>query len=272
MSRVSITSTRSQYDILKQVAHTSSYRLYLCKDASGTGYLLQIAAERASNGGLERAAFVLRMLMNASRRRDREYAITHEGKRLHYDRLFPELVETFISSEQQERRVNILAFTDVPDVARLLPLSNLKSKDRLRIDPKTDAWILGRVLKLLTLVHAEGITVRTLSANNILLERDLHFSIILDWSSAWMHPELVPLDDATTDIARAAQAAYGALGDVNSGNYSFEDADLRYIDLLRLLKDGGVGPLNALQAHTLFYEQVREIWPDEFHPFTALPL
>lgn len=272
MPKVSVTSSDARYQILKLIAYTSTYRLYICRDAaSGQSYLLQIATELTHNGGLERAAFVLSDLMRASRRRDEMYAANHEGHRLHYDRLFPRVIETFISQEQEKRRVNILTFTDVPDVTHLLPMSNLKSKDRLRVDPMTNAWIMGRLLKLMTLVHAEGISIRTLSSNNVLLEPDLHFAIVLDWSSAWMYPELVPLVDATADIVRAAQAAYSALGDIDSGNYSFDDADLQYIDLLRLLKDGNAGELNALQAHAMFYEQVREIWPDEFHPFTTLP-
>lgn len=272
MSPVFVIGQKAEYEISSPVAYTSTYRLYVCRDESGGSYLLQIATEIEHNGGLERAAFILRCLMASSRRHDETYAKDNNGHKLHYDRLFPSIVETFISQEQQRRRVNILTFTDVPEVTRLLPMSNLKSKDQLRVDPMTNAWILGRLLKLMTLVHAEGISIRTLSSNNILLEPALHFAIVLDWSSAWMHPDKVPLEDATADIARAAQAAYGALGDIDSGTYGFDDADLRYIDLLRLLKDGKAGKLNALQSHALFYEQVREIWPSEFHPFTTLSL
>lgn len=273
MPRILLTGKTAQYEILKQVAYNPTYRLYLCRDvASGGGHLLQIATERVSNGGLERAAFILNALMRASRYQDKKYAEDHEGHVLHFDRLFPEVIETFISPEQQDRRVNILAFTDVPDVARLLPLSNLKSKDRLRIDPKTNAWILGRILKLLTLVHSEGIAVRNLGSNNVLLEREKHFAIVLDWSSAWMHQHSTPTEDVIHDIAQAAQAAYDALGNVDEGNYVYDEADARYIDLLRQIKDEKTWRKTAVDTHAVFYDTVRSIWPTEFHPFTTMPL
>lgn len=272
MPHVIVESSTARYEVLKLVARASTYSLYICRDTSEKGYLLQIASERAYNGGIERAAYVLRSLMEASRQHDEIYMKDHEGHRLHFDRLFPDLIETFISEQQERRRVNILSFTDVPDVTHLLPMSNLKSKDRLRVDPKTNAWILGRLLKLMTLVHAEGVTIRTLSSNNVLLEPDKHFAIVLDWSSSRMHQGDAPIDDVTADVVHAAQAAYDALGDVDNGHYIFDDADMRYIDLLRRLVGSEAGTITADQAHAMFYELVREIWPIEFHPFTTLPL
>jgi hypothetical protein len=272
VSPVFVIGQKARYEILKPVAYTATYRLYVCRNESGEYCLLQIATEIEHNGGLERAAFILRRLMASSRHYDESYARDNNGHRLHYDRLFPEVVETFVSEQQGRRRVNILSFTDTPDVTRLIPLSNLKLKDRLRVDPKTDAWILGRLLKLMTLVHAEGVLIRKLGGSNVLLEPDLHFAIVLDWSSARMHQSAVPLEDSTRDIARATQAAYDALGDIDNGTYIYDDADAHYIDLLRHLKDGKAGLLTADQAHTMFYKLVRDIWPNEFHPFTTLPL
>lgn len=267
-----VESPSTLYEVLKLIAYAPNYRLYLCRDASsGRGYLLQVSTGIAHNGGLERAAFVLRTLANSSRHHDELYAAEHDGHKLHYDRLFPGLIETFVSKDQGNRRINVLTFTDVENVAKLLPMSNLRTKDRLRIDPKTDAWIVGRLLKLLTIVHLEGISVRTLSSNNILLEPDKHFAIVLDWTSAWMYQSEAPRADAAVDVVRAVEAGYDALGDIDTRSYSYDDADLQYIDLLNQIK-GQASQLTTNEAHTVFYDKVRAIWPTEFHPFTAMPL
>lgn len=272
MSRVLVAGAGAHYEVLKHVAYTVAYRLYVCREVTSQQYyLLQIATDRTSNGGLERSAFILGHLADASHRYDEAYAQDHDGHTLHYDRLFPQLIETFVSPEQDGRRVNILAFVDVPDIERLIPMSNLRSKDRLRVDPKTNAWIMGRLLKLLTLVHTEGISI-SLNSRNVLLERDKHFAIVPDWTSSWMHQSNVPAVDAARNIAHAAQAAYDALGDIDTAHYAFDDIDLQYIDLLRRLRDSTAGELTANQAHTMFYDLVRDIWPREFHPFTTLPL
>ncbi|QQS21486.1 hypothetical protein IPM09_03090 [Candidatus Saccharibacteria bacterium] len=266
-----ITGTKSPYTVIAPLAHTTSHRLYICKDGTGNLRLLQIAVTRGANGGLGRGAYILGQLTAESQRLDTLYATKHDGKHLHYDRLFPELVESFVSPTQDKRRVNILAFTDVTDVASLVPFSNLRTRDQVRLDLKTSAWVMGRLLKLQTFVHAQGVGIRAIRSDNILLDPSKHFAIVLDWSSARMYQQAIEREGAMSDIASAASAVMASIGGTSHGvSYELDEAEVRYVALLRQLGDGAV--TDAITAHSQFYELVRDIWPNEFHPFTTLPL
>ncbi len=255
------------------VASTNAYRLYLAKDTATDAWcLLQVAASRHANGGLSREAFILGRLADTSRAYDEAYGKTHEGHRLHYDRLYPQLIESFVSPVQGDRRINVLTFSDVNDIPRLTPLWNLRHKEAVILDPKTSAWIMGRLLKLLCFVHEQGIAVRSLGSNNILLDKEQHFAIVLDWTNAFVFPDKVSPDVAATDIACAAAATLASCGVTSDGSlpYIASSGDARYIDLLRTFADGTIQCADT--AHTQFYDLVREIWGNEFHPFTTLPL
>lgn len=267
-----VRSTQHSYQVVQLVAVSDSYRLYLAKeDETGEWRLLQVARNLRSNGGLSRSAYILDMFQGISYGYDVVYSKTHGGKRLHYDRLFPRNVESFVSEEQSGRRINVLAFTDVSDVPSLLPLSNLRNKDRVYVDLKTGAWILGRLLKLLSFVHEQGVAVRSLRANNILLDKGKHFAIVLDWTAALVFPSDISREYAGADIARAAEAVLVSYGASSHGlPYRLSDNESQYIDLLRDFADGSEN--DATRAHTRFYDLVRKIWDIEFHPFTTLPI
>lgn len=267
-----VCSEQRSYQVGQLIAATASYRLYLAKEQeTGEWRLLQVARDLQSNGGLSRSAYILDMFRDISRDYDTAYGKTHEGKHLHYDRLFPRKIESFASEEQGGRRINILAFTDVSDVPSLLPLSNLRDKDRVYIDLKTGAWILGRLLKLLGFAHEQGVAVRSLRTNNILLDKDQHFAVVLDWTAALVFPSSISREAASADIVRAAEAVLVSYGTTSHGlPYTLSDDEARYIDLLRDFADGSEN--DATRAHTRFYQLVREIWDTEFHPFTTLPI
>lgn len=262
------------YDVAGVTAATHSYRVRLAKVSPTEEWcLLQVATEPRFNGGLSRAAYILNELAQVSQRHDQAYARTHDGKTLHYDRLFPRLLETFVTSEDQGKRcVNALTFTDVSDVPRLLPLSVPRDKHNRVLDLKTGAWVLGRLLKLLGLVHSEGIAVRATGPSNILLDTSQHFAVILDWSTAQVFQKEVPAEVACADIVRATQGILHSCG-VSSDtphSWAITQEEERYIRLLRELAEGKVGSAN--EAHRRFYQLVRETWETEFHPFTTLPL
>lgn len=260
------------YEVGQLVAATVAYRLYLAKEVESNAWrLLQVAHDLQSNGGLSRAAYILDMLQDASHTYDLEYGAKYKGKHLHYDRLFPQRVETFVSEEQGNRRFNVLAFTDVSDVPSLLPLSNLRVKDRAIIDLKTGAWVMGRLLKLLSFTHQQGIAIRSLRPNNILLDKDQHFAIVLDWTTALVFQSNVSREAAGADIVRAAETVLTSYGATAHGlPYQLTDDEERYISFLRDLADGSNSDAN--KAHAQFYDLVREIWDADFHPFTTLSL
>lgn len=264
---------KNAYEVGSRVAITDTYRLYLAKDVgTGTGCLLQVAKGFEQNGGLSRASFILDELADMSRHYDELYAKMHDGKHLHYDRLFPQKVESFVAEEQANRRVNILALTDVDNINRLLPLSNLLTKDRVILDLKSGAWIMGRLLKLLDFVHPLGIALRSLRSNNVLLEPDQHFAIVLDWTKAFVFQTVVSPEVATTDIACAARAVLASCGIPEQGQlpYMLGDGEDQYVGLLRDFANASES--DARQAHAQFYQICHQVWGVEFHPFTTLPL
>lgn len=265
---------KNAYEVGRLVAATKSYRLYLAKEgSSGEGCVLQVARDIESNGGLSRAVLVLKELADTASRYDEEYSKRHEGKHLHYDRLFPSVVESFVLPESQgKRRANVLTFTDVSDIPALLPLSNLRKKDGVILDLKSGAWVMGRLLKLLHFAHGQGIAVRSLRPNNILLEKDQHFAIVLDWTAALVAQEKVDPEVTTADIIRAAEAVLESCGLSSEGPppYALADGEEQYLALMRGFANGSES--NADRAHTQFYDTCHKVLGQGFHPFTTLPL
>ena len=124
---VRIDSHNDTYEVGAAVASTATYRLYLAKElSSGEWRLLQVAAQPEDSGGLDRAAFLLERFTAIGARLDVEHESSHPGERLHYERLHPLLVTSFVCPEQGNRRINILRLAGVTDLHRIIPLSNLR--------------------------------------------------------------------------------------------------------------------------------------------------
>lgn len=257
------------YEVGAAVASTATYRLYLAKElSSGEWRLLQVAAQPEDSGGLDRAAFLLERFTAIGARLVVEHESSHPGERLHYERLHPLLVTSFVCPEQGNRRINILRLAGVTDLHRIIPLSNLRMKDRLRIDPETSAWILGRLLKLLEFTHSQGVENRAITPRNILLDPEQHFAVTLDWSVARIFPGVVPTEHATSDIQSATRAVFYALGgDIRSASWPY-DGHERYIELLRQLMY--IEPIGASEVLDQFYPLVRAEYGNTFHPFTTM--
>lgn len=275
VNHVFITNEARQYRVGEKVAVTASFRAYLCEEVeSGRRCLLQIASDVSCNGDLERAAFVLRQLRRVADEFEELNAQKFpDGRPLSYERLFPEVVDSFVPDNQGARRVNILAFAEVEDVTLLVPMSNLLDRDHQRISLTSSAWVLGRLLKLLAFAHDEGVAVRALGGSNILLEPDRHFALVFDWSSAQLH-DSIPSRVRRSEIASAASAVFRSIGgNVETGEYPYQDivpSEIRYIEYVWQLATRP--PSNALKVHHQFYELVDELWGRSFRPFTTMPL
>lgn len=256
------------------LAETEKYRLRLCKvEATGQQCMLQVATDTQYNGGLERAVYILRELRQTADLFEAEYAKRGGERPLSYERLFPEVVNSFVATEAAGRRVNILAFAEINDVTQLVPLSNLTTRDHLRVALTSSAWIMGRLLKLLGLAHGEGIAVRALGGSNILIEPRSHYVVVLDWSSALTAQGDLSGAVRKRDIAIAAQSVFRAIGgDLRTGEFPYAVAgqDHRYVEFLWSLASSRQS--SAEKAHVQFYELVEELWGREFRPFKTLPL
>lgn len=273
---MNLESGSHRYEVGNLVASADGYRLYLCEqECTGRQCLLQIAAAVENNGELDRAAYVLAELKGRSDETEAEYARVKTDPRamLNYDLAFPELVDSFICQQQGGRRINVLAFRNVEKVNAIVPLIGVTARDGLRVDLRTSAWIMGKLLKLLVFAHSGGYAIGNVAGGNILIDPDQHYVLIFDWSAATTYPGEIPDDVCCEEISLAARAVITVLGgDAETGSF-LDDGDAgfaRYTEHLAALARGS--ERSAQRAHERFYELVDELWEREFYPFTTCPL
>ncbi len=266
--------TGGMYVVGDQVANTDAYRTYLCKrTGEDRECLLQIAAEVAHNGALDRAAYFLRTLAQRADELEAEYAKVKSDPNvmLNYGLGFPELVDSFISGpEQGGRRINILAFRHVEKVSSMVPISNIIDRDQLRADLKSSVWVLGKGLKLLAFIHGSNVSVGNLDASNILIDPDQHYVLFFDLADAQSHPDGTDAGTCREEISQVAQGVIALVGG-DLDTQSFPDdvgEELKpYTDRLLDLASGS--ERDASRGHKRFYELVDKIWERGFHPFTT---
>lgn len=275
MKITEVMNAGSCYQVGKRVADNAAYRTYLCKE-KGTERqcLFLISTDLKHNAQLDRWAYVLRELKRKSDEIEEEYArSTGASRPLNYDLEFPEVLTCFVAADQGNRRILILTFRSIETVTEMVPLSNLTSKDRLRVDLRTSVWIIGKLLKLLTFAHSEGFATELMSGRNILIAPNRHYTLVFDWSRALMaEPGQLPTACMRKDIMGAARAALVALGsDLAKGTVpDTDDAERPYIDHLFWLAKGNTD--DAQEAHRRLYEISDSLWERQFHPFTTKPL
>jgi hypothetical protein len=154
----------------------------------------------------------------------------------------------------------------------MVPLINITAKDRLRVDLRTSAWIMGKLLKLLSFAHGEKTSVSLVSGNNILIEPNEHYTLIFDWSAARIYSSDIPREQRRQEIACAAKAVIVALGG-NMETETFpndEESSAQYTEHLLQLASGSES--NAGKAHEKFYELIDSLWERAYHPFMTKPL
>jgi hypothetical protein len=267
------------YLIDKLVGENEAYRLYVCIDsATGRECLLQVATDTTCNGQLSRNAYILKELERSSVKLEEEYAKVKKNPNsmLNYQLSFPELIDSFDSPQQGDRRINVLAFRCVEKIGDIIPLINISERDGLRVDLRTSAWIMGKLLKTIAMAQNEGISmVSVLSDDNILIVPDQHYVIIFDWSKAktYQTAEAYRLEERRIEISMAARAVIKVLGgNIESGYFpdDGEKAFEAYAKYLLRLETGVAG--SAEKALRQFYDFIDRLWERKFHPFTTKPL
>ncbi len=262
-----------EYGVGKLLGKSGRFNLYECVPKNGQSAILKIAAETEHNGALDREAFVLSLMATGAAELE---AKNTEEKRLNYAYFFPELIESFIAENQDGRRINILGFPEeIKTLGQMTTISALTEIERVRVDPRTGAWILGKMLKVLKFNHEQGISNELIVGSNILIERDLHGLIVFDWTliSLYYDEGAVPPNLAREDLSHAGYAATVVLGgDPETGELPADEqlVDKRFEEFLRKLTCGGLA--DAGQAHQDFYKLIWSLWPRQFHPFTTYNL
>lgn len=284
-----ITHGNNEYEIGPKVAEAENFRLYLCNHRSiepekeNRQCLLQIASDIGHNGDLQRTASLLLRLKRHSDLLEEEYGKIKPDPRifLNYQLGFPALIDSFTDEEQGNRQINILAFRNVEQIADMAPLVNITEVDNERIDRRTSAWIMGKLLKLLGFIHNQGLSVN-MSGDNILIDAKQHYVVIFDWTQTQVFEDgRVPFDIQRRDIAQTASAVISAMGgDAKTGFFPEDNNDfdekvyLEYLvglahEKVRLV-DGDDVFADIMVSD--FYTIVDRTWPRGFYPYATKPL
>lgn len=265
------------YQVGRLVVETDKYRLYLCTQNGVRQCLFKIASAVVYNGDFEREAYILKEFERRSDELEVEYAKVKENPNilLNYKLQVPELLDSFICKDQGKRYVNVLAFRKVEDVSKVVPLSNITAVDHLRVDLRSSAWIMGKLLRLLAFLHNEGFSVGVLARHNILIQPDAHYVSIFNWleTEIYSNPEVVPREIRRKEISEAARAVIIVIGGdlkketiPNDGDEAYE----RYTEILWKMAHGAESDAEA--ARVRFYEIVDSFWKREFYQFTTKSL
>lgn len=248
-----IKGSKALYEVKNLVAESDLYRLYVVNDGS-QDLLLRIPTDVSGNGDIEREAFVLEHLSKQSADYEIDFAVDHDTK-LHYDWLFPSLVESFVVAEQGDRRVNILALLGA-NVSQVAPL--VKFMEVENVDAKTTVWVLGRLLKLQSFVNEIGIDY-TFSENEVLIDPHHHQVIYLGWNTAKFEENADPR--LNIKLATRAVLEWG----VENGT----EGETEYYKWLTQLAD--TGKRDAFVAFEDLYATARNIWgARKYHPYVPI--
>lgn len=264
------------YIVKKEIGETSTYRLRECTLEDGRTVIFKVAKTVEDNPILDREAYLLKTMRTESDAIEAEFAKLNPGSiPLNYHFCFPEVIETFVMPEHENRRAIVMGFFSINPSGKLgdlAPLSFIVSRDQVRVDPRTSAWILGKLLKMLVFTQSIGVSINHLTKENILINREGHYVGVFDWSKAIMGTKLT-CEETTQEIMQVTEAVLEVLGaDPETGELVPDEqmVDSSYGDLLKALAAGEES--DAQVAHTRFYKLIRAIWPRGFHKFASYPL
>ena len=262
----------TKYEVKEErLGSTDEFTLYECTLPDKSPAILKIAKTLGNNGLLDREAYILGILKEGAEELEKDYFEVTEGKKspLNNHYFFPQLVESFIASDQDNRRVSILSLSHVSKkLAELMPLSFI-SVNNNRVDPRTSAWILGKLLKLLVFTHGLGIELGQITADNILINQRKHYVCMFDWSKAVLCNGEISSEVAGREIAQITREVIKILGCSEDGELPKDEqlVDDSYEKFLKNLTSGFES--DSYTAHKKFYELIWSLWPHGFHPFTT---
>ena len=132
-----------EVDTSKLLTETEHAHIYLAQKGEKT-VIFKIAKTFDDNEALMAEAHNFEFFMNAIEFSEEHRIEERKKSPSKYDLLFTKLEETFLAETQYDRRVNILSVRDA-DINEFALLTDLQS--RVKIDLRTSAWVMGRLLK-----------------------------------------------------------------------------------------------------------------------------
>lgn len=246
------------------VSEARRFKLYLVKGADGENKLLKVPLDRYGNGSIQHEAVFLQYLASKSSEFELEFGEKHDNEKLHYDWIFPVLDRTFLTGEDQGgRQMNLLSIQDA-DVADFTPLSKMYSE--YRVDARTSAWMLGRMLKLLTFIEEIDASL-IVHRESIIFEPKMHRLVYIDWINA-NHGNFGMI--RSTSIAESVQTfrewtSWYSDFDYDSG-YPSDEKEAQYLHTLQNIEEHS--EIGAAWAHRELYKTLDHLWGRNYHPFS----
>jgi hypothetical protein len=269
----SVEGLRGRYRLTQYLGSHTHFRLYkgVSDEDAQLEYVCKIASASAYNDVLNREAFFLDDFREEALAIDVMRSSDGGKDPMNYQYLAPKLEDSMIVSTQGDRRVNVYSFDVTHSLGELVPLSMVRTRDRVRIDLKTSAWLLGKYLKMLAFTHSIGVKIGNLGLSNLLAERNNHLVAVFDWTRAKRSGGVISAVDATFEIRAVASAVRALLLDLNDEvPESEQDSSGRYLEYVTNLAYGRHA--DAVRAHAEFYELVESLWGRTYHPWSTLPL
>lgn len=241
------------------LSETSWFRLYRSKSLDGKqSYLLRVPTDECYNGEINLEAVMLAHFEDWSNSTESDYskAKGDPNARIHYDWLFPKLVGSFLTGEDQAfRQVNLLSVRDAL-VEDFVPM--VKLMEKYKVDAKTGAWILGRFYKLQTFLEDCG-GLYNFNVDGVILEPRMHRMVYLGF----------PCSGELCDWDKSVRNATSVILDWIENDGTEHEEDFR--GLLEWICDENNGrKWSGTDAHCIFYKQLDVWWGHKYHPFTYM--
>lgn len=244
----------------KSLAETDAYKLVVAKNPAGQLALAMLATTADKNEAVDRQARVLTTLQSIADEIDNESEAAGDVPP-HYGAFFPMALETFRTPDDERLGVFLGYSPAISTYKQLVPLSVATAESR--VDLKTSAWILGKLMKLLDYVHNCGFTIGFVDGSNVLLETALHGVFVLDWTDA---DEDATVDSQLAEVAKAAKLVWTAAGGTDEADPPYDESVMtkdqhgQFIEFLNSLMEGTI---NARTAYEQAYPLYDTIWPKE---------
>jgi len=239
----------------KPLVEATTYNLVVAKIPSGQYGLVMIASKPDYNYLIEKQAHILATLQEVA-------AAENDAKiKPNYGAFFPNMIEV-MSTEEDPPRVGVIMGYDsvITSYKQLVPLSvALKGQ---RVDLQTGLWLLGKYLKLLDFVHANGFTIGFVDDTNWLIETALHGVFVLNFFEA-LEKDVVD-EERAKDVISAANIVWHAVGGTEGNDPPYDESIMskegydEFVIVLKRMMSGDVK--SAGEEMTALYEMADRIW------------
>jgi hypothetical protein len=235
---------------------TETYRLAVAENPTGQVGIAMIASSLDSNYAIDKQNRILKTLQQIAADVDNEAV----KMKPFYGALFPTALEDF-SADDGRLGIFMGYHESIRSYKQLIPLQ--VALNTVRVDMKSGAWMLGKLMKLLSFIHSLGFTVGLIDDSNVFIEKDVHGIFIMDFTSTNEEPVESEQLEEVAEAAKVIWSAIGGTDDLNA-DLPFDEAIMSRDDhkaFADLLLEAINGHLSASQMHTKAYALFDQIWP-----------